>query len=96
MDILDSNMFIYIAIWLFCLAPIMAALAAISYTTPVLMAVFAVVFVVYVVVQVGTTLDHCHISATGLHNTFKIHLSENLSFYKIRRIEPTFPACTRP
>ena len=52
LDVVDTNMPIFIRQWLFALAPVFTTIILISYTSPVFVAVIAVVMVLFVILQV--------------------------------------------
>ena len=64
LDIVDSNMPIYIRQWLFALAPVITTICLISYTTPVFVAIVVFVLIMFIILQVSL-MSH----ATSMHSS---------------------------
>lgn len=53
LDVIDSNVPVFLRTWLFCIAPLVSTIVLIVYTAPIMLAVLIPLGAIYFVVQVG-------------------------------------------
>ena len=62
LDVIDSNIPVFLRGWLFVIAPLLSTCVLIIYTSPIILAVLAPLGIVYYVIQVCTFCLFCFLS----------------------------------